>query len=133
MSPQKFDTADDEGPSPALVPHQDGLIVGSPADGPDQQLLDAQRRAEHAKAIRDAKDAKTRRSWYTSAAAADAFQAVVDDIHHATRVPKHEVVAALLEAAVEQAPAVEKRLGPKVAPMRPVRGVRGVSPRERVE
>lgn len=128
MSPQKFTTADDEGPSPALVPHQEGLIVGSLGDGPDQEILEAQRRAEKAKEIRDAREAKTRRSWYTSAAAADAFQAAVDDIHHATRVPKHEVVAALLQAAVEQAPKVEKKLSPKVAPMRPVRGVRDVSP-----
>ncbi|MFK0113979.1 hypothetical protein [Streptomyces sp. NPDC091217] len=128
MSPQKFETADDEGPNPALTPHQEGLIVGSPppAEVPGE-TLQAQRRAQEAKAIRDARDAKTRRSWYTSADAADAFQAAVDDIHHATRVPKHEVVAALLKAAVEQAPKVEKRLG-GVAPMRAVRDVRGVSP-----
>ncbi|NUK93994.1 hypothetical protein HRW16_19580 [Streptomyces lunaelactis] len=98
-----------------------------------RETLEAQRRAQQAKEIRDARDAKTRRSWYTSAAAADAFQAVVDDIHHATRVPKHEVVAALLQAAVEQAPKVEKRLGPKVAPMRSVRDVRDVSRVTRAE
>lgn len=98
-----------------------------------RETLEAQRRAEQAKAIREAREAKTRRSWYTSAEAADAFQAVVDDIHHATRVPKHEVVAALLQAAVEQAPKVEKKLSPKVAPMRPVRGVRDVSQATRVK
>ncbi|MFI2207658.1 hypothetical protein ACH47Z_44855 [Streptomyces sp. NPDC020192] len=124
MSPQRFDTADDEGPSPALTPHQEGLIVGSPLpDGAGRETLEAQRRAQQAKEIRDAREVKTRRSWYTSAAAADAFQAVVDDIHHATRVPKHEVVAALLQAAVEQAPKVEKKLHAQVARVRPVRRV----------
>ncbi len=93
MSPQKFDTADDEGSSAALTPHQEGLIVGSPA--PEAA----------------ARQTMTRRSWYTNTAAADAFQAVVDDIHHSTRVPKHEVVAALLDAAVGQSERVQRRLG----------------------
>ena len=93
MSPQRFDTADDEGPNPALTPHQDGLIVGSPTREPA------------------ARQTMTRRSWYTKTAAADAFQAAVDDIHHSTRVPKHEVVAALLEAAVGQADRVQRKLG----------------------
>ncbi|MFJ6473912.1 hypothetical protein ACIQJ8_35765 [Streptomyces globisporus] len=57
-----------------------------------------------------AKTAMTRRSWYTRATAADAFQAAVDDIHHATRAPKHEVVAALLEAAVKESDRVRARL-----------------------
>lgn len=109
-----------------------------PADDDDdievtRETLEAQRRAQQAKAIREALEAKTRRSWYTSAAAADAFQAAVDDIHHATRLPKHEVVAALLQAAVEQAAKVEKALLPQVAPMRRVRDVRGVSRRPETE
>lgn len=58
-----------------------------------------------------AKKTMTRRSWYTEAAAADAFQKAVDDIHHSTRVPKHEVVAALLAAAVAQADRVQRKLG----------------------
>ncbi|MFH9426399.1 hypothetical protein [Streptomyces sp. NPDC017529] len=91
MSPKKFDTADDERPSPALVPHQEGLIVGSPAIARQTTM--------------------TRRSWYTKTAAADAFQKAVDDIHFSTRVPKHEVVAALLEAAVGQADRVQRKLG----------------------
>ncbi|MFJ3699658.1 hypothetical protein ACIPW9_37000 [Streptomyces sp. NPDC090052] len=92
MSPQKFDTADDEGPSPALTPHQEGLIVGSPAP----------------EAV--ARQTMTRRSWYTKTAAAEAFQEAVDNIHHATRTPKHEVVAALLEAAVAQSDRVRSEL-----------------------
>ncbi|MDX3516105.1 hypothetical protein PV755_45670 [Streptomyces caniscabiei] len=127
MSPKRFETADDEGPNPALTPHQTGLMVGSPPPAPEaavaQETLVAQRRAEEAKAIREARESKTRRSWYTSTAAADAFQAAVDDLHHATRVPKHEVVAALLQAAVEQAPKVERKLQAQVARVRPVRGV----------
>ncbi|MGW7711594.1 hypothetical protein [Streptomyces sp. NPDC054771] len=57
-----------------------------------------------------ARAAMTRRSWYTRAAAVDAFQQTVDDIHHATRTPKHEVVAALLEAAVGQSDRVRRSL-----------------------
>lgn len=94
MSPQKFNTADEEGPSPALTPHQEGLIVGSPAPAPET-----------------VRQTMTRRSWYVKTAAADAFQKAVDDIHHSTRVPKHEVVAALLEAAVGQTDRVQRKLG----------------------
>lgn len=110
-----------------------------PADDEDDDIevtretLDAQRRAQRAKEIREAREAKTRRSWYTSVVAADAFQRAVDDLHHATRVPKHEVVAALLQAAIEQAPKVEKQLHAQVARVRPVRGVGDVSPRRRAE
>lgn len=44
--------------------------------------------------------AMSRRSWYTTSTASDAFAKAVDDLHHATRVPKHTVIAALMEAAV---------------------------------
>lgn len=88
-----------------------------------RETLAAQRRAQQAKVLKEARESKTRRSWYTSAQAADAFQAAVDDLHHHTRVPKHEVVAALLKAAVEQAPKVEQRLHAQVARVRPVRGI----------
>ncbi|MFH8582530.1 hypothetical protein [Streptomyces zaomyceticus] len=97
MSPKRFDTADDEGINPALVPHTDGLIVGSPAvPAPAPEAV--------------ARPAMTRRSWYLKTTVADAFQAAVDDIHHSTRVPKHEVVAALLEAAAGQRERVERSL-----------------------
>jgi hypothetical protein len=52
----------------------------------------------------------TRRSWYTDTETADAFAAAVDDIHHSTRAPKHEVVSALLRAAVDQADQVQDSL-----------------------
>jgi hypothetical protein len=80
-------------------------------------------RAERAKAQRAAREPMTRRSWYTSTAAADAFSDVVEDLFHATRVPKHEVVAALLRAAVAQAPQIEKDLHAHDAPVRRVRRV----------
>lgn len=54
--------------------------------------------------------AMTRRSWYVEQTAADALSAAVDDIHFATRAPKHEVLAALIRAAVAQAEAVKAEL-----------------------
>lgn len=55
----------------------------------------------------------TRRSWYANAAVVEELARVVDDIHHATRAPKHEVVSELFRAAVAAAPHVEKKLTPK--------------------
>ncbi|MFD3685456.1 hypothetical protein ACFWTE_11625 [Nocardiopsis sp. NPDC058631] len=52
----------------------------------------------------------TRRSWYASADAVEELARVVDDIHHTTRAPKHEVVSELFRAAVAAAPRVEKKL-----------------------
>lgn len=54
--------------------------------------------------------AMTRRSWYASADAAEELARVVDDIHHATRAPKHQVVTELFLAAVAAAPRVEEKL-----------------------
>ncbi len=42
-----------------------------------------------------------RRSWYMPKTAADALAAAVDDLHYATRQPKHAVLAALLAVALE--------------------------------
>ncbi|WP_433860096.1 hypothetical protein [Streptomyces kronopolitis] len=78
-----------------------------------REHLERERKAAEAKARQAARESKTRRSWYTSSDAADLFQVAVDDIHHATRVPKHEVVAALLEAAVGQAERVQRKLSKK--------------------
>ncbi|MET8832030.1 hypothetical protein ABZX40_40545 [Streptomyces sp. NPDC004610] len=88
VNPTNFDGLDDE----------DELPVEVTAD-----VVARDRRAKKAAAT-------TRRSWYTTAEAADALAAMVDDIHHATRVPKHQVVAALFEAAVAQGPRVQARL-----------------------
>jgi hypothetical protein len=94
-------------------------FVPPPADDDEPEVtreaVERERKAAAA-AVREAERAsKTRRSWYVSIAAADAFQATVDDIHHATRVPKHEVVAALLEAAVAQSDRVQRKLTPKAS------------------
>ncbi|MGW1364850.1 hypothetical protein ACWCQP_46545, partial [Streptomyces chartreusis] len=67
------------------------------------------RRRDRDRVAAEARQTMTRRSWYMKTTAADAFQAAVDDIHHSTRVPKHEVVAALLEAAVAQADRVQRK------------------------
>lgn len=72
--------------------------------------VERERRRRQAAEKEAARQSMTRRSWYTRTAVADSFQAAVDDIHHATRVPKHEVVAALLEAAVAQAGRVQQTL-----------------------
>jgi hypothetical protein len=78
-------------------------------------VAERDRRAAAARARAAQRVTKTRRSWYTSTAAADSFQAAVDDIHHETRVPKHIVVAALLEAAAGQAERVQKKLIAQIA------------------
>lgn len=52
----------------------------------------------------------TRRSWYATTSSVTALAEAVDDIHHATRVPKHEIVSKLFEAAADAAPQVRKKL-----------------------
>lgn len=52
----------------------------------------------------------SRRSWYAEREAVDALAAVVDDIHFATRAPKHEIVSELFRAAAAAAPKVQKKL-----------------------
>lgn len=51
----------------------------------------------------------SRRSWYAERGAVDALAAAVDDIHFATRAPKHEIVSALFHAAAAAAPKVRKK------------------------
>jgi hypothetical protein len=51
-----------------------------------------------------------RRSWYVPVDAADRLAAVVDDIHYATRRPKHEVLAAALGVAVDHRADILARL-----------------------
>lgn len=91
--------------------------MGPPPEDDDDEVevtrdsVERERRRRQEQEQVAARQTMTRRSWYTKATAADAFQAAVDDIHHSTRVPKHEVVAALLEAAVAQAERVGRKLG----------------------
>jgi hypothetical protein len=50
------------------------------------------------------------RSWYLAADVADRLAAVVDDIHHVTRRPKHEVLSAAVAVAVEHQAEILARL-----------------------
>lgn len=52
----------------------------------------------------------TRRSWYVERGAAEAFQRAVDDIHYATRVPKHIVAGRLFRLAAAQADRITEEL-----------------------
>lgn len=52
----------------------------------------------------------SRRSWYAEQDAVESLAAVVDDIHFATRAPKHQIVSELFRAAAAAAPKVEKKL-----------------------
>lgn len=50
------------------------------------------------------------RSWYLAADVAERLAAVVDDIHFATRRPKHEVLGAAVAVALEHRDDIEARL-----------------------
>ncbi|MFG3323962.1 hypothetical protein ACGF3J_38580 [Streptomyces sp. NPDC048171] len=54
--------------------------------------------------------AMDRRSWYMPKESADALAAAVEELHFATRQPKHVIMAALVSVALEQLPAVEQRI-----------------------
>lgn len=51
-----------------------------------------------------------RRTWYVAPAAADAFDAVIDELYWRTRRPKHELIAAALTLAVEHQADIEARM-----------------------
>jgi len=51
-----------------------------------------------------------RRSWYMAKQTADALAAVVEDLHFATRKPKHVVLSELVAVALEHQAEVERRL-----------------------
>lgn len=53
-----------------------------------------------------------RRSWYMPKASADALAAAVEDLHFATRQPKHAVLAAIVEVALAHREDVLMRLVP---------------------
>ncbi|MBB6122183.1 hypothetical protein [Nocardiopsis algeriensis] len=52
----------------------------------------------------------SRRSWYAEQDAVEALAAAVDEVHFATRVPKHTIVSELFRVAAAAAPKVEKKL-----------------------
>lgn len=51
-----------------------------------------------------------RRSWYMPKSSADALAAAVEDLHFDTRRPKHEVLRALVEVALEHRGEASARL-----------------------
>ncbi|MDX3064017.1 hypothetical protein PV518_17810 [Streptomyces sp. ND04-05B] len=51
-----------------------------------------------------------RRSWYMPQASADALADIVDDLHYATRQPKHEVLRVLVDVALEHRSDITQRL-----------------------
>lgn len=53
-----------------------------------------------------------RRSWYMPKATADALAAAVDDLHYATRAPKHAVLAAVIDVALAHVEEARGRLRP---------------------
>jgi hypothetical protein len=50
------------------------------------------------------------RSWYLRADVADSLADVVTDLHFTTRRPRHEVLAAVIEVAVDHRAEIEARL-----------------------
>ncbi|GGZ27874.1 hypothetical protein [Streptomyces nitrosporeus] len=54
-----------------------------------------------------------RRSWYMPQASADALAEIVDDLHYATRQPKHQVLRVLVEVALEHRSEIARRLREK--------------------
>ena len=50
------------------------------------------------------------RSWYLRADVADSLADVVTDLHFATRRPRHEVLAAVIEVAVAHRAEIEAQL-----------------------
>ena len=72
--------------------------VAAPAITPDRSDSPARgsRTPESAQPARAAAADMTMRSWYMPKASADRLSALVDDVHFATRLPKHLIVGALV-------------------------------------
>lgn len=54
--------------------------------------------------------AMDRRSWYMPTATAEALTAAVEDLHFATRAPKHEILTALVDVALAHRDEIAARL-----------------------
>lgn len=52
----------------------------------------------------------TRKSWYMRQDVADELVAAVDDLHYQTRLPRHEVLAALAAVALGHRAEIQARL-----------------------
>lgn len=69
--------------------------VAAPATKPDSPAR-ASRTPEPAQPAKAAAADMTMRSWYMPKASADRLAALVDDVHFATRLPKHLIMGALV-------------------------------------
>ncbi|WP_163549148.1 hypothetical protein [Candidatus Frankia nodulisporulans] len=83
--------------------------TGETEDGaaPSAPPIPQRRRAPRTAPLAPAMD---RRSWYMPRASAAALAAAVEDLHYATRQPKHAVLAALLAVALEHQDDARRRL-----------------------
>jgi hypothetical protein len=50
------------------------------------------------------------RSWYLPVAVADRLSAVIDELHFTTRRPKHEILSAAVDVALEHQADIKARL-----------------------
>ncbi len=82
-----------------------GSLVGTAAPAPDAPPASTDKPDRPAKAARNepseparppAAEGMTMRSWYMPKASADRLAALVDDVHFATRLPKHLIMGALV-------------------------------------
>lgn len=62
--------------------------------------------------------AMSRRSWHMTQTSADALAGALADLHHELRMPKHQVLAALVEVALGHLDEVRTRLAPMGAASR---------------
>jgi hypothetical protein len=71
--------------------------ASAPAPTRSDRSAKPDRPVEEAPAARPpAADGMTMRSWYMPKASADRLAALVDDVHFATRLPKHLIMGALV-------------------------------------
>jgi hypothetical protein len=91
--------------SPTTAPPAQPLTSRDRTDRPARGDTEEERaRAEHAARVRRRGSAPqqappsdmTMRSWYMPKASADRLAALVDDMHFATRLPKHLIMGALV-------------------------------------
>ncbi len=80
-----------------------GSLVQAPDTAPAQPRTRPDRPAKPARAAEQAAPAQappggemTMRSWYMPKASADRLAALIDDVHFATRLPKHLIIGAVV-------------------------------------
>ncbi|MDX2733562.1 hypothetical protein [Streptomyces sp. PA03-2a] len=80
------------------------------SDAPEPQAAPPAAAPEPARPSARAKGpAMDRRSWYMPKESADALAAALEDLHWSTRRPKHVIMAALVDVALEHLDEVRQR------------------------